>query len=240
MKIFFSPSEAKSDILGNLIIKKFSFDSQKREIVLEKYDKFINKNENLDKFFGLKDDDLITHYKTSFKQNIGIKAVLRYTGVAYKALDYANLNDKAQTYIDKNTIIFSNLFGPLLAQDIIPDYKFKQGAKIGDFNVENFYKQNFSDLIDEFIKYDDILDLRAGFYEKFYTIKKPFTTLKFIKNNKIVSHYAKHYRGIVLKELAKNYIENLSDFLNLEFEKLRVKEMMEIKNKKEIILEICD
>lgn len=82
------------------------------------------------------------------------------------------------------------------------------------------------------------MDLRASFYERFYTIKKPFFTLKFIKNGKVVSHYAKYYRGLILKEMAKNNIESVDEFKNININELILSEIQEIKNKQEFIFEI--
>ncbi|NLK66461.1 MAG: YaaA family protein [Campylobacteraceae bacterium] len=238
MKVLFAPSEAKSAVKGNLKHPNFSFNSDKREIVLNEYESFINTTSDLANFFGLKDEELVAHYKTSFKENVGIKAVLRYTGVAYKALDYPSLDESAKKYVDENVVIFSNLFGPLLAKDPLPEYKFKQGAKLPNFNVEKFYKDNFSQALDEFLEDDDILDLRAGFYEKFYTIKKPYLTLKFIKDSKVVSHYAKHYRGEILRQIAFKNVKNFGELMETEFENLKLSEIKEQKNKKEIVFEI--
>lgn len=179
MKILFSPSESKNQIKGSQSVGNFIFPNlnDKRKFVLEKYENYINSlniNE-LSQFFGLKDENLIKHYKSSFKEKNGIKAILRYSGVAYKSLDYENLENKH--YIDENVLIFSNLFGIIKADDILPDYKLKQGAKLPNLNIEKFYKDNFSSSLDEYLKDDEILDLRVSFYEKFYTIKNLFLHL---------------------------------------------------------------
>ena len=240
MKILFSPSESKNQIKGSKSVGDFIFPNlnDKRKFVLEKYENYINSLniDELSQFFGLKDENLINHYKNSFKEKSGIKAILRYSGVAYKSLDYENLENKH--YIDENVLIFSNLFGVIKASDILPDYKLKQGAKLPNLNIEKFYKDNFSSSLDKYLKDDEILDLRASFYEKFYTIKKPFFTLKFIKNGKVVSHYAKHYRGLVLKEMAKNNIKSVDEFKKININELILLEIQEIKNKKEFIFEI--
>jgi len=85
---------------------------------------------------------------------------------------------------------------------------------------------------------DEILDLRAGFYDKFYKPHKNYTTLKFIKDGKVVSHWAKAYRGIVLREIAKAGVETLEEFMKLPIEGLSIQEIQTKKNKTEIIYEI--
>lgn len=167
-----------------------------------------------------------------------MKAIERYNGVAFDALDYKNLNDKEKTYIDNNVILFSNLFGPLKSSDLIPNYKYKQGSKLPDISVEKFYKDNFSSSLDEYIG-DEIIDLRAGFYEKFYAPKNATViTMKFLKDGKVVSHWAKHYRGMVLNTLAKNNVQSIAQFMNTQIPGLKLLEIQEKKNERLLIMEI--
>lgn len=165
------------------------------------------------------------------------KAFLRYDGVAFGAIGYAQLSAEEQKYLDENTVIFSNLFGPILGGDLIPCYIFKQGSKIGGFEIEKFYKENFSKALDS-IGAELFVDLRAGFYDKFYEPKIPVFSFKFLKNGKIVSHWAKFYRGIVAREMAKNRVETKRDFLAMQVEGLRVLELQKTKNKTLIVCEI--
>ena len=50
-----------------------------------------------------------------------MKAIERYDGVAYDYLKYSDLNNDEKDYIDFNVIIFSNLYGPILASDKVQD-----------------------------------------------------------------------------------------------------------------------
>ncbi len=62
-------------------------------------------------------------------------AIDRYTGVLYDALDAANLPKRARTRLEADVVIFSGLFGAVMAADPIPDYKLKMGGalpKIGN------------------------------------------------------------------------------------------------------------
>ncbi len=56
-----------------------------------------------------------------------LKAVQRYTGVAYQHLDYDSLGAAAKAYIDRHLIIFSNLFGPLCGDDMMRHWIFGRG-----------------------------------------------------------------------------------------------------------------
>lgn len=241
MKILFSPAEGKNE--GGIRSNTDIFGSYAlREEVLSNYNKIIfGKNkEQIQKLFGLKNFHDCEPYLHDIFESPKMMAIMRYNGVAYQHLKYDSLSAQVQTYVQENTIIFSNLYGPILASDLIANYKVKQGNDIGSIDPEKFYKQNFSQLIDSYLQDDDILDLRAGYYEKFYKISKSFTTLKFLKNGKVVSHWAKAYRGIVLREVAENAISSIDTFHTLEINGLQVHSIKQQKNKTEITYEILD
>ena len=193
----------------------------------------------LSKMFGLKKEADILSHKRDIIHELTMKAVERYTGVAFDYLKYDELDYKAQKYVDENVILFSNLFGPLRADDLIPEYKLKQGEAVGEIKVEKFYHEHSATLMEYYLQNDEILDLRAGFYDKFYKPAKPYTTLKFIKEGKVVSHWAKAYRGIVLREIAKSGVESIEEFMKLPIEGLSIQEIQVKKNKTEIIYEIA-
>lgn len=244
MKILFSPSEAKTAVSSNKFIDRgdFIFPNlyEKRCEILKIYDDFLQKAtvEKISKLFGVKNLTDEPSLRESLFKKGAIKAVLRYDGVAYKHLDYRSLDSAAQGFIDKNTLIFSNLFGPVLAADALPEYKLKQGERIDGLNLEEFYRQNFSGEIDGWLGDDDILDLRAEFYEKFYRIRKPFATFKFLKNGKVVSHYAKAYRGIVLRQVAQKGVKNFDELCKMDIENLRLIDVKKTGPKSEFLVQI--
>ena len=236
MKILFAPSELKTEITNENFIKKenFIFPNlyEKRLQIVTLYDEFIkNADENaLCKLFGTKKEkDLLYYRKEIFKSGC-IKAILRYSGTAYKALDYRSLDPKSQKFIDENLLIFSNLFGILRGKDEIPDYKLKQGESFLNLEIPEFYLENFSAQIDKFVENDDILDLRAGFYEKFYIPKKEYLTMKFVKNGKVLSHFAKQLRGVVLREIAIHKLDTNEKILAHNFANLQLKDIKQVKN----------
>ena len=245
MKILFSPSETKFKGGETKKINKNSFIFpelfEERIKVINLYQTFIDtaSNEELEKLFGTKKEDIINYYKGNLLEKEIMKVIERYDGVAFDYLKYSTLKDIEKRYIDKNVLIFSNLMGPILAGDMgLPDYKLKQNEKIGNFELEKFYNEKFSDSLDNYLKDDDIIDLRAGFYEKFYKINKPYTTMKFIKDGKVVSHWAKAYRGVILNLLAQNNIQTIEELMNMEIEDLSIEEIKKQKLKTEIIYNI--
>lgn len=245
MKILFSPSETK--IAGG---EETSFDKnsfifpelyEKRMEIVKQYNEFIlnASKEELIKLFGTKKEDVLEQYSKDLFKTSTMKVIQRYDGVAFDYLVYSKLLKNEQDYIDENVIIFSNLFGALKAGDKgLPDYKLKQGETFNGLKIEKFYNDNFSNALDEYLKDEDIIDLRAGFYEKFYKIEKPYTTMKFIKDGKVVSHWAKAYRGIILKLLALNNIKTIDELMNMQIENLKIEEIKKQKLKTEIVYSI--
>ena len=227
MKILFAPSEAKR-IGGENVQMRFCFAIDRDEI-LQKYDALTKSGDEatLAKLYGTKE-----RYDIDIFASPTLKAVRRYTGVAYEYLDYDALHFTAQEFIDEHLVIFSNLFGPLCAGDLIPFYKLKQGSHVGDIKPEKYYHDRCKNLLDD----QEILDLRAGFYEKFY--KPRFCIkMKFLKNGKVVSHWAKAYRGMVLRQIAENKIASFKELRDFAFEGLELVEIQSKKNEEIWVME---
>ncbi len=241
LKILFSPSEGKNSG-GTPKQKELFGDSSTRKDILHAYNKIVlsEDEESIKALFGIKNYKDCTPYINDILTAPTLKAIERYQGVAYDYLKYSQLNKHAQEYLQKNTLIFSNLFGPILGENLIPNYKVKQGNNIGEIIPDKYYKERFSHQLDLFLNKAEILDLRAGYYHKFYKLKQPYTTLKFLKDGKSISHWAKAYRGIVLRELAMHQVDSLQEFMALEIEGLQVKEIKKIKDKCEIVYDIVE
>lgn len=242
MKILLAPSETKTHGgCENFSLESLLFTelTSTRKTILHKYMNILQRNnlDELTKMFGLKKETDLNYHNRDIIHELTMKAIERYTGVAFNYLNYQELTFEQKSYIDNNVILCSNLFGFVRANDMIPEYRLKQGAAVGDLKPEKLYKEQ-SHLLEEYLKDEDILDLRAGFYDKFYKPTKEYTTLKFIKNGKVVSHWAKAYRGIVLREVAKANVANLEEFMKLFIENLSIDEIQTKKNKTEIIYTI--
>ena len=243
MKILLAPSETKksggehSFNPSSLLFKDLA---PHRLHLLHAYTNVLQQGnmQTLSKMFGIKKEADILKHKKDIIHELSMKAIERYTGVAFDYLKYKELPSKAQSYIDEHVILFSNLFGPIKASDLIPEYKLKQGEAVANIKTEKFYHEHSAHLMEAYLADEEILDLRAGFYDKFYKPTKPYTTLKFIKDGKVVSHWAKAYRGIVLGEIAKAEVTSIKAFMKLPIKGLSIKEIQTKKNKTEIIYNI--
>ena len=243
MKILLAPAETKKEggnfppYSQNNFYFKDIFDV--RDEIVQNYSNFIKNSsiEELSKWFGLKNLKECEKYSQAILEKPTMKAIQRYTGVAFGAIDYNQLSLKEQQYCDENIVLFSNLFGVLKASDLIPDYKYKQGASLVQIDVIKFYKENIKDLLDNYLE-DEVVDLRASYYDKFYKPSVPTITYKFLKDGKVVSHWAKHYRGLIVKELAKANINSFAELVNLEIDTLKLKEIQEKKNIRTFVMDI--
>lgn len=242
--ILFAPSEAKT--VGGEPLQSLEDAFLFPEVYPERlkawqtYQQAVSKlpQEKLEKMTGLKQviqEDLIDDLEEALFK----KAVQRYSGVAYQHLDYDSLPAEAQLYIDASLLIFSNLFGPVRAADPLPHYKLKQGEKIDGFAVETHYRKCCSEKLDSLLSSRSIVvDLRAGYYEKFYVLTMPHFSYKFLKNGKVVSHYAKAYRGIVLRRMAEENVQTPDELGRLEVEGLKLLEIRETGVKTELLMEV--
>ncbi len=241
LKILFSPSEGKNSG-GKERTKELFGAAHARDDILQTYNNIATSQdeEAIKKLFGLKKFSECEPYMVDVFNSPLMHAIERYQGVAYDYLKYFQQDTLTQAYLREHTLIFSNLYGPILGGNTIANYKVKQGNSIGDIAPEKFYKERFTYQLDLYLGQYDILDLRAGYYEKFYKVTQPYTTLKFLKNGKTVSHWAKAYRGIVLREVARANITSLNAFNSLEIEGLSVHEIKKTKNKTEIVYNIVE
>ncbi len=241
LKILFSPSEGKYSGGKDIPQELFGAKNARKEILTAYREIVLSEDEEaIKKLFGLKKFSECAPYRVDIFNAPLMYAIERYKGVAYDYLKYQEQESTTQAYLREHTIIFSNLYGPLRGGDAIANYKVKQGNSIRGIVPEKFYKDRFSYQLDLYLQDKEILDLRAGYYDKFYKVTKPYTTLKFLKNGKTVSHWAKAYRGIVLREIAKAGIDSLDAFNTLEIEGLNVHEIKKTKNKTEIVYNIVE
>lgn len=224
MFILFSCSEGK--VAGGLKKKiSFSFGGvEDRQVFLHAYQEGIRSGGNrAKKITGWKDEQKIGELPVDLVTAPVLPAIERYAGVGFQYLGYDTCSSKAQSYLKKHMIIFSQLFGPLLAEDVIPETKLKQCTTFAGENIATYYRTRFSEAIDEWVAGDVVLDLRAGVYQSYYHPKGTVVTCRFLKNGKTVNHWSKAYRGVLARTIAEQQPKTIDALANLSMEGMQLK-----------------
>ncbi|VFA82471.1 Protein of uncharacterised function (DUF328) [Gordonia paraffinivorans] len=133
-------------------------------------------------------------------------AIERYTGVLYDALDHASLTRAGKTKAAERLAIGSALFGVMRAADPIPAYRLSGGSKLpGMPTLKSIWKPELSpalDAVDDFV-----VDLRSGVYQQLGPVAGAVTATVMTEqpdgSRKVVSHFNKHYKGLMARELVQ-------------------------------------
>lgn len=217
MKILLSPSESKQDPAENV-------ESDERDIGLlddEMWGGQAARNANIHaylsilqnaseaelcKIFGTKSVSLETLRRCGeILDSPRVCAIELYNGVAYKALNFAEMDSRAKEFVLGSVLIMSNLFGLVRASDRLPFYHLNQNYKSKLLSLRALYQAQEEE-IDKLLATEQdggqngvIVDLRAQIYSKAYPIKLGHYVLNLPSK---VSHQAKLHRGLALRELA--------------------------------------
>jgi uncharacterized protein len=138
-------------------------------------------------------------------------AVERYTGVLYDALDAATLPDRGQLAVG------SALFGVLGADDPIPRYRLSGGSKLGRRTMKSRWGKSVTEALAEV---DDlVVDLRSGAYQQLGPLKRAVTVrVESVRDDgtrKVVSHFNKHHKGVLARELADKRADSVEEVASL-------------------------
>ncbi|MFT3899820.1 MAG: peroxide stress protein YaaA [Gordonia sp. (in: high G+C Gram-positive bacteria)] len=131
-------------------------------------------------------------------------AIERYTGVLYDALAYADMSGPTRTKARDRLLIGSALFGVLGAGDAIPAYRLSAGSKLpGEPTLATMWKPVLTQVWDGLD--DFLIDLRSGAYQNLGKVPGAVTvtvmTEKPDGTRSVVSHFNKHHKGLVAREL---------------------------------------
>ncbi|MFT4044622.1 MAG: peroxide stress protein YaaA [Gordonia sp. (in: high G+C Gram-positive bacteria)] len=135
------------------------------------------------------------------------RALERYTGVLYDALDFGSLTAAQQARAGDQLAIGSALFGVVRATDMIPAYRLSGGSKLpGLPTLASLWKPALSPAlgaVDDFV-----VDLRSGVYQQLGPVAGAVTASVVTQapdgSRKVVSHFNKHYKGLVARELVRS------------------------------------
>lgn len=128
-----------------------------------------------------------------------------YTGVLFTALDLPHASTQSLSFAEDTIMIFSGLFGVLSPNDFIPAYRLSMGTKLPKLgNNKTLWKRALKDF--HYGEGELVIDCRSGNYQVWNPpLSSDWVTINAVREvdgkRKVVSHYAKHYRGILAHEL---------------------------------------
>ena len=131
-------------------------------------------------------------------------AIERYTGVLYDALDHGSLSKAGKAKAADRLAIGSALFGVVRAGDLIPAYRLSGGSKLPGFGtLASVWRPKLTaalDAVDDFV-----VDLRSGVYQQLGPVSGAVTATVMTEasdgSRKVVSHFNKHYKGLMALSL---------------------------------------
>lgn len=153
-----------------------------------------------------------------------------YTGVLYEALDYSSFTAAQKQRADSSILVISALWGALKLTDRIPAYRLSMGIRLGECgNLATFWRGELSSLLADYAQGQLIIDCRSAAYSNAWKPPQAQTYLVRVEqvqkddSRKVVSHFAKHYRGLLArylimeKLLSCDSIEKLSEKLSFHW-----------------------
>lgn len=125
-------------------------------------------------------------------------AVQRYTGVLFDALSASTLPSW------RRLAIGDALFGLLRAGDPIPHYRLSGGSKLGGRTMKSYWGKQVTQALENIDEL--VVDLRSGTYQQLGRLPSAVTvrveSVQPDGSRKVVSHFNKHYKGLLARELA--------------------------------------
>ena len=229
MKILIPPSEGKAKVRPLDILFKdtnFEFAKYTQQIV----DLLcLIENEDLTSVYGTTQEKAMMFHRQNqdaFNSKC-VPAIERYTGVVYNHIEWNTLSKKSKNYMQKHILIFSGLFGLLMPETLIPDYKLKM-------NVLSL-KSLWGPIISNYLKDEDIIfDLLPQVHRKAYKPNKNTIQIDFLVQSKgktsAAGHFGKAVKGQFIRFLAQNQITKINDFKAFEYDGFKWNGKQFIKN----------
>lgn len=145
-----------------------------------------------------------------------------YTGVLFEALDYAGLSPHAQERAAQSLLVISALWGAVTLEDYIPAYRLSMGVKLRDCgNLAKFWAGELTSVLSEAYEGELVIDCRSDAYTKAWAPEPQLTYAVRVEkvhpdgSRKVVSHMAKHYRGLLARYLVEENLTGINDIEQL-------------------------
>lgn len=224
MKIIISPAKKMEICNDDILSESTPCFIEKTQILYE-----VLRNlsyEDLKLLLSCNDDIALLNFERyahmNLKKNL-TPAILSYNGIQYKYMAPNVFNNNEFDYLKKHLRILSGFYGILNPFDGVVPYRLEMQAKLKFDNYKNLYNFWGDSIYKELTKNDNIiLNLASKEYsktvEKYLTSKDLFITCIFgtLKDSKIKikATEAKMARGLMVRYLAENQIENVEKIKN--------------------------
>ena len=187
-----------------------------RETLLNCLEEVLERRGGWEEIFEVKGKALEEAMRSNrfIKESPTLRARDLYNGVMYQAIQYDKLKRDQKKLFDKQTIIFSGLFGIVKPTDRIPPYKLKAGANLGGVvgKVTNFWRNPVSEALKSELRNKVVWNLLPDQHQKMWDNKGEFKamhTVKFVKKVvrsgiaewKTISHHSKSLKGALIQFL---------------------------------------
>jgi cytoplasmic iron level regulating protein YaaA (DUF328/UPF0246 family) len=167
-------------------------------------------------------------FKTPFNIENARPSIFTFNGDVYSGLDAFSLSMDQLNQAQKSLRILSGLYGLLKPLDLIQPYRLEMGTKLnveGSLNLYGFWRNKITNkLNDELNENEFFVNLASNEYSSAIDRKLLKTTMispvfKDMKNGKlkIISFYAKKARGMMVRYILDNEINNLEDLRGFDY-----------------------
>lgn len=170
-------------------------------------------------------------YDFSYKET-GCKAIEAFTGVVFRAFDYASLSHDRQRYADRSIDIVSSLYGLLKSDDIVKPYRLDFNTRIAPAGetMAKYWKPLITPMLIDSLRDSgekEVLDLLPSEAAKCINWQWVKSEMQVIKvdfksaadGGTLKTPHAtelKRFRGHLLREIIQNEIKSFKELLALE------------------------
>ena len=168
------------------------------------------------------------NFKTPFNLDNARPSIFTFNGDVYGGLDAFSLSNKQIKIAQSSLRILSGLYGLLKPLDLIQPYRLEMGTKLdidGSVNLNGFWKNKITNKLNNELDENELfINLASNEYSSVIDKKVLKTSMvspafKDLKNGKlkIISFYAKKARGMMVRYILDNEINNLEDLKGFDY-----------------------
>ncbi|MDY6052177.1 MAG: peroxide stress protein YaaA [Rothia sp. (in: high G+C Gram-positive bacteria)] len=141
-----------------------------------------------------------------------------YSGVLFEAFGYSSLGAQACERADRAVLVFSAVWGLVRLTDRIPAYRLSMGTRLGEIgDLAKFWRGELGRPLAELTGDQLVVDGRSAAYAKAWAPAPQRHVLVRVErvaadgSRKVVSHMAKHYRGLLGRYLVEQGLTDIED-----------------------------